>query len=78
MLKTNLPAYWVVVVIVDVDVVVGLPNIRVEICCDRHDRQSCKICASCVNFPENNTISHIICLELKDLHTPSVILQGNC
>ena len=24
--------------------------IRVEICRDRHDRRSCKICASCVNF----------------------------
>ena len=24
---------------------------RVEICRDRHDQQSCKICASCVNFP---------------------------
>ena len=23
---------------------------RVEICCDRHDRRSCKICASCVIF----------------------------
>ena len=23
----------------------------VEICRDRHDRRSCKICASCVNFP---------------------------
>ena len=26
-------------------------SIRVEICRDRHDRWSCKICASCVNFP---------------------------
>ena len=25
--------------------------IRVEICRDRHDRRSCKICAICVNFP---------------------------
>ena len=24
---------------------------RVEICRDRHDQRSCKICASCVNFP---------------------------
>ena len=33
---------------------------RVEICHDRRDRQSCKICASCVNFPENNVLSCII------------------
>ena len=26
---------------------------RVEICRDRHDWRSCKICASCVNFPGN-------------------------
>ena len=26
-------------------------SIRVEICRDRHDGRSCKICASCVNFP---------------------------
>ena len=26
-------------------------------------------------FPENNAISRIICIELKDLHTPSVILH---
>ena len=26
---------------------------RVEICRDRHDRRSCNICDSCVNFPEN-------------------------
>ena len=25
-------------------------TVRVEICRDRHDRRSCKICASCVNF----------------------------
>ena len=50
---------------------------RVEICRDRHDQRSCKICASCVNFPKNNAISCIICQELRDLHTPSVILHGN-
>ena len=27
---------------------------RVEICRDRHDQRSCKICASCVNFPGNH------------------------
>ena len=48
---------------------------RVEICRDRHDRRSCKICASCVNFSENKAISRIICVELQDLHTPSVILH---
>ena len=26
-------------------------------------------------FPENNAISCIICVELQDLHTPSVILH---
>ena len=26
------------------------PQSRVEICRDRHNRRSCKICASCVNF----------------------------
>ena len=26
-------------------------------------------------FPENNPISRIICIELQDLHTPSVILH---
>ena len=59
-------------------VVVVIVLLRLEICRDRHDRRSCKICASCVNFPKNNAISHIICQELKDLHTPSVILHGNC
>ena len=29
----------------------GKYDIRVEICPDRRDRRSCKICASCVNFP---------------------------
>ena len=27
-------------------------HFRVEICHNRRDRRSCKICASCVNFPE--------------------------
>ena len=32
---------------------------RVEICCDRHDRWSCNICASCVNFPgKQHDFSH--------------------
>ena len=32
---------------------------RVEICRDRHDRRSCKICASCVNFPgKQRNFSH--------------------
>ena len=35
---------------------------RVEICRDRHDRQSCKICATCVNFPgKQRDFSHIFC-----------------
>ena len=29
----------------------GEGGLRVEICRDRHDRRSCKICANCVNFP---------------------------
>ena len=53
-------------------------NFRVEICRDCHDRRSCKIYASCVNFPKNKAISRIICQELKDLHISSVILHGNC
>ena len=36
---------------------------RVEICRDWHDWPAVKI------FPENNTISGIICAELQDLHT---------
>ena len=52
---------------------------RVEICRDRHNRRSCKICFRCVNcFPENNAISRIICVELQNLHTPSVILHWIC
>ena len=51
---------------------------RVEICRDRLDRRSCKICANYVNFTKNNAISRIICQELKDLHTSSVILHDNC
>ena len=39
------------------------------------DHRSCKICFRCVNFPGNNAISRIICVELQDLHTPSVILH---
>ena len=32
---------------------------RVEICRDRHDQRSCKICASCVNFPgKQHNFSH--------------------
>ena len=34
-------------------------NHRVEICLDRHDRRSCKICSSCVNFPgKQHNFSH--------------------
>ena len=29
-------------------------------------------------FPENNAISRIICVELQNLHTPSVILHWKC
>ena len=47
---------------------------RVEICRDRRDQRLCKICASCVNFPGNNAISCIICVELQNLHRPSGVL----
>ena len=34
-------------------------NSRVEICRNRHDQRSCKICASCVNFPgKQRNFSH--------------------
>ena len=51
---------------------------RVEICRNRHDRRSCKICASCVNFPRKQRDFLHICAELQDLHTQSVILHWNC
>ena len=51
---------------------------RGEICRDRHDWRSCKICAGCVNFLENKAISRIICVEQRALHTPSVIMHCNC
>ena len=48
---------------------------RVEICRDRHDRQSCKICASCVFFSgKQRDFSHNLHRTLN-LHTPSVILH---
>ena len=47
---------------------------RGEICRDRHDRRSCKICASCVNFSgKQRNFSHNL-----HLHTPSVIFHWNC
>ena len=46
---------------------------RVEICHDRRDRRSCKICASCVNFSRNSAFSCEICLELQDLHSTSMM-----
>ena len=43
---------------------------RVEICRDRHDQRSCKICASCVNFPGNQRdVSHNLRRTTKFTHT---------
>ena len=43
---------------------------RVEICRDRHDRRSCKICASCVNFPGKHcNFSHNLCRTTRFTHT---------
>ena len=43
---------------------------RVEICRDRHDRRSCKICASCVNFPGNQRdVSHNLRRTTRFIHT---------
>ena len=45
-------------------------RVRVEICRDRHDRQSCKICASCVNFPGNQRdVSHHLRRTTRFTHT---------
>ena len=45
-------------------------SIRVEICGDRHERQSCKICAGCVNFPgEQRNFSHNLCRTSRFTHT---------
>merc|ERR1711952_231410 len=43
---------------------------KVEICRDRHDRRSCKICASCVNFPGNQrNVSHKLSRTTRFTHT---------
>ena len=43
---------------------------RVEICRDRHGRRSCKICASCVNFPGNQrNVSHNLRRTTRFTHT---------
>ena len=45
-------------------------NSRVEICRDRHDRRSCKICASCVNFPgKKRNFSHNLRRTSRFTHT---------
>ena len=42
---------------------------RVEIYHDRHDRRSCKICASCVNFPrKQRDFSHYLRRATKFTH----------
>ena len=48
---------------------------RVEICRDRHDRRSCKICPSCVNFSRKQRVFLHIFVEVQDLHAPGVILH---
>ena len=51
-----------------VNITLGL--FRVEICRDRHDRRSCKICASCVNFPgKQRDFSHNLRRITKFTHT---------
>ena len=52
--------------------------IRAEICHDRHNRQSCKIRASCVNFSKKRRVFLHNFVEVQDLHTPTVILHLNC
>ena len=43
---------------------------RVEICRDRHDRRSCKICSRCVNFPgKQRGFSHNLRRTTKFTHT---------
>ena len=45
-------------------------SFRVEICRDRHDRRSCKICASRVNFPGNQgDFSHNLRRTTRFTHT---------
>ena len=54
----------------------GVSQFTVEICNDRRDRRSCKICASCVKFSRKQ---HILfcknCVEVKYLYAISVILH---
>ena len=43
---------------------------RVEICRDRHDRRSCKICSRCVNFPgKQRNFSHNLRRTTRFTHT---------
>ena len=48
-------------------------NSRVEICRDRRDRWSCKICANCVIFPGEQCDFSQNLRRIQDLHTPSVL-----
>ena len=45
---------------------------RVEICRDRHNRRSCKICASCVNFPQKQ------CDFLHNMHKTTKFAHTKC
>ena len=50
-------------------------EVRVEICRNRHDRRSCKICASCVKFPgKQRDFSHNLPKTTRFTHTKCVIL----
>ena len=52
------------------DVGTEFAEARVEICRDRHDQRSCKICASCVNFPGNQRdVSHNLRRTTQFTHT---------
>ena len=50
----------------------GVKKSRVKICHDRCDRQSCKICASCVNFSRKQ------CAFLQNLHRSSRFTLNKC
>ena len=49
---------------------VSVVRCRVDICRDRHDRRSCKICASCVNFLGNQRdVSQVLRKTTRFTHT---------
>ena len=49
---------------------INLTYHKLEICRDRRDRRSCKICDSCVNFPEKQSnFSHNLRRTTRFTHT---------